>query len=98
MNEIIKQFYINNKIPKPILEQKIKKFERHQDIASEFVSWIKNRTYKEDGAVKVEGYTAKKISELSEYLDGDGAFDMLIEFRENPKKAHGKIAGGFKRK
>ena len=87
-----------NKIPKLILEQKLKKFEQHKDIASEFEGWISDKIYKTDGAVTVENYTAKKLSELSEYLNGDGAFMMLIELRENPKKAQERIAGGFKRK
>ena len=46
----------------------------------------------------MEGYTAKKLSELSEYLNGDGAFVLLIELRENPEKAHRRIMQGFKRK
>lgn len=98
MSEIIRRFYEDNNIPKPILEHKLKKFEQNNDIASEFESWIKNRKYKTFGAVKVEGYTAKELSELSEYLNGDGAFMMLIELRENPKKAHERIARGFKMK
>ena len=46
----------------------------------------------------MEGYTAKKLSELSEYLDGDGAFVLLIELRENPDKARKRITNGFKYK
>lgn len=98
MSEIIKKFYEENKMPKPILNQKLGQFEKHKDIAEEFEVWIRERTYKTVGAVVVEGYTAKKLTEVSEYLNGDGAFMMLIELRENPKKAHERIAGGFKRK
>lgn len=96
MSGIIKEFYEEKKVPKPILEQRLKKFEKHEDIASEFEAWIKERKYKIDGAVTIEGYTAKILSELSEYLNGDGAFMMLIELRENPKKARERIAAGFK--
>lgn len=98
MNDIIKQFYEKNNLPKPIVEQKVADFSRHSDIAEEFEQWITDRTYKAEGAVTVEGYTAKKLSELSEYLDGDGAFVLLIELRENPEKAHRRIMQGFKRK
>lgn len=98
MSEIIKKFYEENKMPKPIVEQRLRHFEKHKDIAEEFEVWISERTYKTVGAVVVEGYTAKKLTEVSEHLNGDGAFMMLIELRENPKKAHERIAGGFKRK
>ena len=98
MNDIIRQFYEKNNLPKPIVEQKVAAFSRHNDIAEEFEQWITDRTYKAEGAVTVEGYTAKKLSELSEYLDGDGAFVLLIELRENPEKAHRRIMQGFKRK
>lgn len=98
MNDIIRQFYEKNNLPKPIVEQKVAAFSRHSDIAEEFEHWITDRTYKAEGAVTVEGYTAKKLSELSEYLNGDGAFVLLIELRENPDKAHRRIMQGFKQK
>ena len=98
MNDIIRQFYEKSNLPKPIVEQKVATFSRHSDIAEEFEQWITDRTYKAQGAVTVEGYTAKKLSELSEYLDGDGAFFLLIELRENPDKAHKRIMQGFKQK
>lgn len=98
MNEIIRQFYESNHLPKPIIDQKIAAFSRHSDISSEFEQWISDRIYKTQGAVMVEGYTAKKLSEMSEYLNGDGAFMLLIELRENPDKAQKKIKRGFKYK
>ena len=98
MNDIIRQFYEKNNLPKPIVEQKVAAFSRNNDIAEEFEQWITDRTYKAQGAVTIEGYTAKKLSELSEYLDGDGAFVLLIELRENPDKAHRRIMQGFKQK
>ena len=96
MNDIIRQFYEKNNLPKPIVEQKVAAFSRNSDIAEEFEQWITDRTYKEEGAVTIEGYTAKKLSELSEYLNGDGAFVLLIELREDPDKAHKRIGQGFK--
>lgn len=96
MSDIIKRFYEENNIPKPILEQKLKDFDKHKDIAEEFEIWIKERAYREDTAVTVEGYTAKQLADLSKYLDGDGAFMLLIELRENPRRAHERIVDGFK--
>ncbi len=98
MNDTIRQFYEKNDLPKPIIEQKVTAFSRHSDIAEEFEQWITNRTFKEQDAVAIEGYTAKKLAELSEYLNGEGAFILLIELREQPEKAHKRITNGFKYK
>lgn len=98
MSSVIRKFYEDNKIPGILLKQKVAKFERNPDIATEFEYWIEHRAYKTDGAVTIEGYTAKGLSDESEYLNGEGVFIMLIELRENPKKALGQIAKGFKRK
>ena len=98
MNDIIRQFYEKNNLPKPIVEQKIAAFRRHSDIAEEFEQWITDRTYKAEGAVTIEDDTASKLSEMSEYLNGDGAFVLLIELREQPEKAHKRIGQGFKYK
>jgi len=43
----------------------------------------------------VDGYSAQKLAELSRFLDGEGAFMMLIELRENPEKAIKKISEGI---
>lgn len=98
MSEKIREFYTGNKLPKVLVNQKIKTFEKHPDIAAEFENWIAGKGYKDTGAVIVEGYSAKKLAEVSEYLNGDGAFIMLIELRENPEGAKRQIVQGFKRK
>ena len=46
--------------------------------------------------ITVEGYSAKSLSEISKFLDGEGAFIMLIKLRENPEAAKKQIAKGFK--
>jgi len=97
MSEILRQFYEDNKIPVVLLKQKIAKLENHSDIAEEFEYWIKNKDYKADG-ISIEGYTAQRLAEESQYMNGEGAFMMLIELRENPKKALAQIQKGFKRK
>ena len=63
------------------------KFEKKPDIAKEFEIWIKDNKYVSEGAVEVEGYTARKLAEISEYLNGEGAFLLLIELRDNPQRA-----------
>jgi len=42
-----------------------------------------------------QNYTAKKLSMLSEYLDGEGAFMYLIKLREDPEKTIERIRKGF---
>ena len=98
MSAVIKKFYEENKIPGILIKKKLDSFDKNPDIAAEFEYWIEHTTYIGENALSVEGYTAKKLSEESEYLNGEGAFTMLIELRENPKKALAQIAKGFKRK
>ena len=96
MSEIIKEYYSKADIMPLLLKSKLSKFEIHLDIAEEFEYWIKNKSYIKENAISVNGYTAEKLASLSEYLDGEGAFMMLIELRENPTKAMTKIENGFK--
>lgn len=98
MSAIIKKFYEDNKIPGILLKQKLTKFEQNADISEEFEYWIENHSYKTEEAVNVEGYTAKILSEKSQYLNGEGAFMMLIALRENPKKALDQLSREIKRK
>ena len=98
MSTIIREFYEDNKIPGILMKQKMSKFAKNNDIALEFEYWIKNKSYNMDNAVTIEGYTAQKLADASEYLDGEGAFMMLIELRDNPQKALEQINKGFRRK
>ena len=98
MSSIIKDFYSDNRIPKLLISQKLSKFEKNPDIAKEFEVWIRDNKFISEGAVEVEGYTAKKLVEISEYLNGEGAFLLLIELRDNPRRAKERIKEGFKRK
>ena len=98
MNEVIKRFYEDKKIPAPIMKSKFEKLDKYPDVASEFEHWIKTGSYKEEDPLTVEGYTACRLASESKYLEGEGAFMMLIELRENPKKALNSISNGFKMK
>lgn len=96
MSKIIEEYYAKAKVMPLLLKSKLAKLSKHSDIASEFEYWITEKTYKETECVVVEGYTAKKLSEVSMFLDGEGAFMLLIELRDNPKSALEKISNGFK--
>lgn len=91
----IRNYYEKAGIPLAMINKKIASFEKNLDIAKEFEHWIQTKEYVDENAVSVENYTAKQISELSEFMDGEGAFSMLIQLRESPEKAHKKIKKGF---
>jgi hypothetical protein len=95
MSSIIEKYYNDNNVAPALVKQKLERLGRNPDIEKEFEYWIENKQYKPD-SLEIEGYTAQKLSQLSKYLIGEGAFMLLIELREAPDKAHKKIARGFK--
>ena len=95
MSSIIEKYYNDNNVAPALVKQKIERLGRNPDIEKEFEYWIENKQYRPD-SMEIEGYTAQKLSQLSKYLIGEGAFMLLIELRESPDKAHKKIARGFK--
>lgn len=96
MTEVIRDFYLKCGMPNVLIEQKLRKLERNEDIANELAFWIRNRKFKAADAVEVQGYTAKQLADMSEYLNGEGAFMMLIALRENPKSALTNLHKGLK--
>ena len=95
MNNPIKEYYEKLNVRQFLIDEKLKKFEQHKDIAAEFEYWIKNNCYMDNGCV-IDGYSASSLSKISKYLNGEGAFIMLIELREDPQRAHKRIDNGFK--
>ena len=95
MVERIKEYLTSAGLDEEFVERKLSQYSKHVDIADEFANWIASGKYTEDG-IQVEGYTAKQLSELSEYLVGEGSFSMLIMLREKPEKAKKKIQEGFR--
>lgn len=94
MNSIIRDYYENVGVKPFLIDEKMDKLKKYSDIEAEFEYWIQNKQYKND--VSVEGYTASDIANMSHFLNGEGAFMLLIELRENPEKAKQKIRNGFK--
>lgn len=96
MSEIIKKYYESAGVPSMLLKVKMQKLEKHPDIVKEFERWISTGEYqKAPNCITVEGYTAEDISKLSKFVDGEGAFMLLLELRENPVKAKRRITEGF---
>lgn len=97
MKQAIVDYYSQVPLVPYLLQQKMDKLQKNSDICDEFEYWIINKKYKPNGIV-INGYSAQKLAELSRFLDGEGAFMLLIELRENPEKALNKIQEGFKLK
>lgn len=95
MSDIVEKYYNQTNVTPLLLKQKMLKLQRNVDILKEFEYWIEHSEYLQPG-VSVEGYTAKSLSELSKYTDGEAAFMLLIELRETPEKALHRIKNGFK--
>ena len=89
MMNIIRNYYEKTGIPTIMINKKVASFEK------EFEHWIQTKEYIIEDCVIVENYTAEKISKLSEFVDGEGAFSLLLQLRENPQKALKRIKDGF---
>ena len=94
MSKVIKEYYEKAGVQPLLLEEKLKKLTNNSDILCEFEYWIMNRKYIDE--VRVEGYSASDLAKLSTLLEGEGAFMLLVELRENPDKAKKRIKNGFK--
>ncbi len=98
MNEIIRNYYSKNNVPEYLISQKIECFEKHPDIAKEFEYWISTGEYVKESAIEIEGYTAEKVARSSKYLNGEGAFRVLIDLREKKEKTMKQLERGYKMK
>jgi len=98
-NEIM-DYFVNELGETPRRAQEMcSKLERHPDIANEFRSWLKGRSFpsENENCVTVEGYCARKLSETT-YLEPIGVYNYLIYLRENPKDALLSLKKGLPRK
>ena len=95
MSDIIEKYYEENGVSSVLKTKRVAKFAENADIEREFERWIESKEYTVENPITIEGYTAKNLSEESQFLDGEGAFLMLIELRENPQKALKRIKNGF---
>lgn len=95
MSKIIENYYKQANVMPLLLKQKMNKLARNNDILKEFEYWIAHKQYVPNG-VSIEGYTAKSLAELSDYIDGEAVFMILIELREAPDRALRRIKSRFK--
>lgn len=73
------------------------KISKYDDIKSEFEYWIDHNDYPCD-AIEIEGYTAKKISEIASFMNVVGVYNFMVTLRDNKDFALQTIKDGFPRK
>ena len=61
------------------------KMRKHKDILKEFIVYSITRNYNMGNPVVVEGYTAKRISELNPHLCAYEIYLLLIRLRDEPE-------------
>jgi len=71
---------------------------KYDDIFNEFTKYLVQKTYDIPGAISVEGYTAKQISELNPDFKATGVYTFLNYLREKPEEAKDIIKKGFPNK
>jgi len=73
------------------------KLSKYEDIKNEFETWIDTQEYPDNG-VLINGYNAKKISKMADFMNGLGVYNFLVTLRDNPEFAFNTINDGFRRK
>lgn len=92
--------YLKQEIDKSetVLKIIFKDLIKYDDIFNEFTKYLVQKTYDIPGAISVEGYTAKKISELNPDFKATGVYTFLNYLREKPEEAKDIIKKGFPNK
>ncbi len=92
---MIRDYYEQIGLPSILIERETTAFDKHPDIKREFEHWLESKEYITQNCADVENYTAKSIAEKFPVLDGEGAFRLLVQLRDEPEEAHERINRGF---
>lgn len=92
---MIRDYYEQIGLPSILIDRETTAFDKHPDIKREFEHWLENKEYIVDNCVAVGNYTAKSIAEKFPVLNGEGAFRLLVQLRDEPEEAHDRINRGF---
>lgn len=96
MEAKIKKYFIEEKkVTEQVAKILCKSLLKYEDIAEEFCHWIKNREYKKEDKLVINGYSATDISKLAPHLDASGVYGFMVSLRDNPAKAEGIIKNNF---
>lgn len=83
------------KVPADRVENYLSNFIKYPDIGLEFEQWIITGEYETKKPIKIEGYTAKDVSELAPFMKGLGVYNFMVSLREYPEYALLCIKQGF---
>ena len=95
---IVKHFKEEEKMNDVVSKILFKDLSKYDDILTEFTTYLTKRTYDIDGAIEINGYTAKKVSELNPAFHPTGVYTFMELLRADFNKAEEIIKGGFKNK
>ena len=95
INTLKKYIKKEEKVPADRTEEYLSNFIKYPDIGLEFEKWVVNREYETENPIKIEGYTAKDISELAPFMSGLGVYNFMVSLRDYPIYALAVIKQGF---
>lgn len=96
MEQIYQYLYQEKGCTELVASRLVDKIIKYDDILADFCHWLEARDYYNEKAVVVEGYSAQAIVDRVPFLDGIGAFNFLVDLRDQPKEALKVIKEGFK--
>ena len=90
-------YLINEKgLSETVAHIHMNKVTKYKDIRMEFDYWLNNRDYNIENPIVIEGYSARQIFKMAEFLDGVGVFNFMVTLRDNPEEAKAYIRDGFR--
>lgn len=95
---IIKYFREEEKMTDAVSKKLFKSLSKYDDILNEFTKYLIQRTYNLDDAIEINGYTAKKVSELNPKFHPIGIYTFMKLLRDDFNRAEEIIKDGFKTK
>ena len=98
MKDTTIEYFTNELKENPVrAEEMYSKLEKHPDILQEFENWLTTRQFpdEDNGSVIVNGYSAKKLSEVNTLLEPIGIYNYLVYLREDPEKALLELENGL---
>ena len=95
---VIKYFKEEEKMNDAVSKKLFNTVSKYDDILNEFTKYLVQRNYDLDGAIVINGYTAKKVFDLNPKFHPIGVYTFMKLLRDDYDKAEEIIKSGFKTK
>lgn len=95
---VVKYFIDEEKVNDYVAKVLFRDLMKYDDILNEFTKYLLQRTYDLKDAIEINGYTAKKISELNPSFHASGVYSFMQLLRDDFKRAEEIIKSGFANK